>query len=108
MRSASQDGSHAEVVRRYALPVSEAVLAHGRGDYAGAVAAMRPALGGMYQLGGSHAQQDVLEQLYLDAAAKAGLGDEVRRFLERVAGERPVSPVRRAAYAAAARANGFA
>lgn len=103
-----QDGAHAEVVRRYALPVSEAVLRRGRGDYAGAVAAMRPALGGMYQLGGSHAQQDVLEQLYLDAAVKADRGDDVRQFLERVAGQRPVPPARRAAYVAAARAHGFA
>ena len=33
-------------------------------NIAQAVAVMRPALGGMYRLGGSHAQQDVLEQLY--------------------------------------------
>ena len=32
---------------------------------------MRPVLGEMYRLGGSHAQQDVLEQLFLDAALKA-------------------------------------
>lgn len=32
---------------------------------------MRPAIGGMYQLGASHAQQDVLEQLFVDAALKA-------------------------------------
>lgn len=102
-----QDGAHAEVVRRYALPVSEAVLAHGRGDFAGAVAVMRPALGGMHLLGGSHAQQDVLEQVYLDAAVKAGLGDDVRRLLERVAGRHPVSPAGRAAYEAAARRYGF-
>ena len=37
-----------------------------------AVELMRPALGGMYRLGGSHAQQDVLEQLFLDCAVKAG------------------------------------
>ena len=47
------------------------------------VALMRPALGGMYRLGGSHAQQDVLEQLFLDAAMKADCTDDVRRILEK-------------------------
>jgi hypothetical protein len=32
---------------------------------------MPPAIGGMHQLGGSHAQQDVLEQVFLVAALKA-------------------------------------
>ena len=69
---------------------------------------MRPALGGMYRLGGSHAQRDVLDQLYLDAARKAGLADDVRLVLERAAGRHPVPPGRRAGYAEAARAYGFA
>ena len=38
-----------------------------RGDHADALDLMRPVLGDMYRLGGSHAQQDVLEQLFLDA-----------------------------------------
>jgi hypothetical protein len=60
----------------------------------------------MYRLGGSHAQQDVLEQLYLDAAMRADLRDDVRLLLERVAGRHPVAPERRIGYAAAARAVG--
>ena len=100
-------GITASLVGRYALPICEAVLAHARGDSARAVAHMRPALGGMYRLGGSHAQQDVLEQLYLDAAVKAGRHEDVRLLLERVAGRNPVSPQRRAGYAEAARAVGF-
>jgi hypothetical protein len=55
---------------------------------------MRPALGGMYRLGGSHAQQDVLEQLFLDAATRAGRVEEVRKILERVAGRRALPPER--------------
>ena len=68
---------------------------------------MRPALGGMYRLGGSHAQQDVLEQLYLDAAMRADLRDDVRLLLERVAGRHRVPPQRRIGYADAARMVGF-
>ncbi len=101
-------GVSAAILGRYALPVCEAVLAHARGAHAQAVALMRPALGGMHLLGGSHAQQDVLEQLYLDAAERAGLDQDARLLLERVAGSWPVPPARRVSYAAAARRLGLA
>src|SRR3954454_24716136 len=63
----------------------EAVLANGQGRHGDAVVAMRPVLGTMSRLGGSHAQQDVLEQLFLDSALKAGLEADARMLLERVA-----------------------
>ncbi len=90
------------VVRTLAAPICEAVLLHRRGQSADAVAAMRPALGEMYRLGGSHAQQDVFEQLFLDAALKADLQADVSLLLERVAGRHPVPPQRRVGYADAA------
>lgn len=89
-------------VGQIAVPVCEAVLAHARGRHAEAVDLMRPVLGTMYRIGGSHAQQDVLEQVFLDAAIKAGRPDDVRLMLERVAGRHPVAPERRIGYAAAA------
>jgi hypothetical protein len=64
---------------------------------------MRPALGLLQHLGGSHAQRDVLEQLFVDSAMRAGLDDDVRLVLERVAGRHPVPPERRIGYAEAAR-----
>lgn len=97
------EGAHARILREAALPACRAVLAHAEGRFAEAVAALRPALGGLYRLGGSHAQQDVLEQLYLDAALKAGLEEDARLLLERVAGRHPVPPARRIGYAEAAR-----
>ena len=69
------------IVRSVALPVSEAVLAHGRGEYTRTLDLMRPVLGDMHQLGGSHAQQDVLMQLFLDAATKADCADDARLLL---------------------------
>jgi len=108
MRAFAQGpGMTASLVARYALPICEAVLAHARREFAQAVAVMRPALGGMYRLGGSHAQQDVLEQLYLDSAMQAGLLDDARLLLERVAGRHPLPPQRRIGYAAAARTVGL-
>jgi len=82
------------IVRDYALPIAEAQLAHAAERHAEAVALMRPAIGGMYRLGGSHTQQDVLEQLFVDAALKAGSTADIRLALERVAGLRPIPPER--------------
>jgi tetratricopeptide (TPR) repeat protein len=96
-------GANAEpLIQEVALPVTEAVLAHGQGRYADAVALMRPVLGEMPRLGGSHAQQDVLEQLFLDAALKAGAIGDARTLVERVAGRHPLPPERRRGYAMAA------
>jgi tetratricopeptide (TPR) repeat protein len=100
-------GAIASLVGRYALPVCQAVLAHGCGEHSRAVSIMRPALAGMYRLGGSHAQQDVLEQLFLDAAMRAEQHGDARLMLERAAGRRPVPPQRRVGYAAAAQTLAF-
>ncbi len=102
MREVARGNTELAALTRIALPVSEAVLHHGRGEFDAAVAAMRPVLQSMYRLGGSHAQQDVLEQLYLDAAVKADLREDARALLERVAGRHPVPPARRVGYAEAA------
>jgi hypothetical protein len=92
----------AQLVRDVALPVARAVLANGQGRHGQAVALMRPVLGEMYRMGGSHAQQDVLEQMFLDSALKAGSDADVRLLLERVAGRHPMPPIRRRGYAMAA------
>jgi len=87
---AQGSGTVALIVRDYVLPIARAQLAHAAGRHAEAVALMRPAIGGMYRLGGSHAQQDVLEQLFVDAALKAGSTADIRLALERVAGRRAI------------------
>ncbi|MCU9847983.1 tetratricopeptide repeat protein [Defluviimonas sp. WL0024] len=100
---AKGQGTLPPLVRDYVLPISEALLAHAAGHHDRAVELMRPALGGMYQLGGSHAQQDVLEQLFVDAALKAGSLDDVRLVVERVAGRRAIPPERFLGWREAAR-----
>lgn len=96
-------GAVARIVGTIAIPVSEAVLAHGRGEHGRAVDLMKPVLDEMYRLGGSHAQQDVLEQVFLDSAVKANRGDDVRLLLARVTARYPNPPERRIGYAPAAR-----
>lgn len=102
--AASNSGTVSPLVRDYALPVCEAVLANSQGHPESAVALMIPALGGMYRLGGSHAQQDVLEQMFLDAALKAKHNEAARQLLERVTGRHPLPPARRIGYQTAAKA----
>jgi hypothetical protein len=101
--AAATPTANGALVGRIAQPICLAVWRRTAGDHAGAVAAMRPILGDMYRLGGSHAQQDVLEQLYLHSAMAAGLQADARLLLERVAGRHAVPPARRIGYAEAAR-----
>ena len=88
------------VVREVALPVCEAVLAHRRGDHARAVLRMAPVLDRLHELGGSHAQRDVLHQLYFDACLKSQRSAEARALLDSMAARFPVPPSRRVGYAA--------
>ena len=96
-------GTVSLIVRDYVLPIAEAQLAHAAGRHAEAVALMRPAIGGMYRLGGSHTQQDVLEQLFVDAALKAASPADIRLAVERVAGRRALAPERYVGWRDAAR-----
>ncbi len=95
-------GTAAPIVRDSALPICEALLARAKGDPARACDLMRPALAGMSELGGSHAQQDVLEQLFLDCAVSAKRQDDIDTLLARVTQRHPISPENRVGYAAAA------
>jgi tetratricopeptide (TPR) repeat protein len=59
--------STARVVREVALPVCRAVLEHRRGEHERVVSLMSPLMARLHELGGSHAQRDVLVQLYRDS-----------------------------------------
>ncbi len=91
----------ARLVMEVALPVTMAVLAHGQGRHEQALALMRPVIGTMDRMGGSHAQQDVLEQVFLDSALRSGSEADVSMLIERVAGRHPMPPQRRKGYAMA-------
>jgi hypothetical protein len=89
----------ARLVREVALPVTEAVLANAQGRHTRALTLLRPVIGDMYRMGGSHAQQDVLEQLFMDSAMKAASVTDIRLMMERVSGRHPVPAARRRGYA---------
>jgi tetratricopeptide (TPR) repeat protein len=100
LRSAPEQpaGGVGPLVRAYAAPIAEAILARAKGDPARACDLMRPALAGMNRLGGSHAQQDVLEQFFLDCAVEARRKDDVGALIERVRRRHPVPPEKRMGY----------
>jgi hypothetical protein len=97
------DGTVARIVGAVAVPVCEAVLSHRRGQFSLAVDRMRPALDAMHTLGGSHAQQDVLCQLFLDAALKAGREQDAALMLTRLATHYSAPAEQRIGHTSAAR-----
>ncbi|HSW18225.1 MAG TPA: tetratricopeptide repeat protein [Ramlibacter sp.] len=57
--------------QRVALPASRGLLAHARGDWPRAAEQLGHALPGMTQIGGSHAQRDLFDQIHLDALIRS-------------------------------------
>ncbi|MES1199989.1 MAG: tetratricopeptide repeat protein [Pseudomonadota bacterium] len=78
--------SHAEhadaVWRAIALPAAEALVAHARGQYAETVDKLGAALPRLAAIGGSHAQRDLFEQIWLDALIRNGQLGAAQQVLE--------------------------
>ena len=62
-----------------AVPAAQGMLAHARGDMGAALAGLGAALPRLLEIGGSHAQRDLFEQLYLDALVRAGTPASLRQ-----------------------------
>ncbi|KQW55776.1 tetratricopeptide repeat protein [Variovorax sp. Root411] len=58
--------------QRVCVPAAHGLVAHARGDLAAAIEGLGTALPCMIEIGGSHAQRDLFEQLYLDALVRTG------------------------------------
>ncbi|MDM0039952.1 tetratricopeptide repeat protein [Variovorax sp. J22G21] len=54
------------------VPAAHGLRAHARGDHAGAIEGLGLALPRLIEIGGSHAQRDLFEQVYLDALVRCG------------------------------------
>jgi tetratricopeptide (TPR) repeat protein len=104
LRSKASDAAlwTAPAIADAVLPVSEAVLAHRRGDHARVVALLAPRQEQIRLLGGSNAQRDLVFQMLADSAMRAGRRDVLAPMIAEMAATRAVPPTRRAGYAAAA------
>ena len=58
--------------QRVAVPACRGLLAHARGDHARVVDELGIALPRLLEIGGSHAQRDLFEQIYIDALIRSG------------------------------------
>ncbi len=70
-----------DVWRQVCIPASRGLLAHARGDYATAVDMLGTALPRLMEIGGSHAQRDLFEQIHLDALTRSGRWSAARQVL---------------------------
>lgn len=83
------DGHGARMMRRFALPLVKGAAAFGAGDFSAAqetLAAVRSSLG---EIGGSHAQRDVFEQMLIESALRAGNRGAASGLLHERLGRRP-------------------
>ena len=76
-----------------ALPAARGMVAHARGDWSTTVAALSAALPRLHETGGSHAQRDLFEQVYLDALLRLEDNHQARAVLEKRAAARNTIPV---------------
>jgi hypothetical protein len=79
------------VWRDVALPAARGLLAHARGDHASAVHQLGSALPRMLEVGGSHAQRDLFEQIHLDALVRSGQWVGAQNLLLQRANAQPES-----------------
>ncbi|MFN6534892.1 MAG: tetratricopeptide repeat protein [Nostoc sp. EkiNYC01] len=92
---------HAEKVLPYArrawaeigVPAAKGMIAHARGDWNKAIAQLEPVLPELQSTGGSHAQRDLFEQIYLDALIRQRQYHKALNVLEKRQAARNNIPV---------------
>ncbi len=62
---------HGDIWRNIAVPAAHGLMAHAHGRYGQALQGLGLALPHLQQIGGSHAQRDLFEQIYLDALMRS-------------------------------------
>jgi tetratricopeptide (TPR) repeat protein len=93
--------------QRVVVPAALGLLAHARGQWAQAVDGLATALPRLAAIGGSHAQRELFEQIYLDALARDGQWGGVLDLVKPRADAQPASQRLAHKVAAARRALGL-
>lgn len=79
-----------------AIPAARGMAAHAQGNWQGAIAQLGSTLPRLYEIGGSHAQRDLFEQVYLDAWLRNEQNYAALRLLsKRVAARRYIPSIQR-------------
>jgi len=66
-----------------AVPTARGLAAHAQGEWENAIAQLGSTLSRLHTIGGSHAQRDLFEQVYLDAWLRVGENHQALRLLEK-------------------------
>jgi hypothetical protein len=74
-----------------AVPAARGLLAHARGEHEAALRGLGAALPRMAEIGGSHAQRDLFEQMRVDALMAAGRWSAAQHALQPAAAAQPRS-----------------
>jgi hypothetical protein len=77
--------------REVAVPACRGLLAHARGEHADAARHLGTALPRMVEIGGSHAQRDLFEQIRLDALLRSGQFATAQNLLQPLVNQTPQS-----------------
>ena len=96
--------SNQTLAQRYldaAIPAAVGAVAHRKGDYEKTLSTMLPARHQFWQMGGSHAQQDLFHQIMVDAAVKLKQQDTAALLLQEIEAIGFTEPARNVAYEAA-------
>jgi hypothetical protein len=88
----SAQGTNADVSARIGVALCEGLLAHRQGAHGRAVDLLWPLRYGLYQIGGSHAQRDLVAMILIDAAIKAERLSLARALLAERAALKPRDP----------------
>ena len=86
------NGTHAmQVWREVATPAAYGLMAHAQGHHARAVEGLGMALPRLLQIGGSHAQRDLFEQIHLDALMHCGQWGAAQQLVQQRCNNQPQS-----------------
>lgn len=90
----AQSDSHAnnrEIVAQVGIPITRAIVAHGKGDYVGCAGLLDPIRNQLRTIGGSHAQRDALERTFIDALQRSGSQSRADQLLHQRLVDRPAN-----------------
>jgi hypothetical protein len=77
------DPSVSKAWNEVAVPAARGMAAHARGQWERAIGEFGSILSRLHAIGGSHAQRDLFEQIYLDAWLRANQNREALKLLEK-------------------------
>jgi hypothetical protein len=92
LATASTTVTNARMTQQIGLPVCQAIVDFGRGEYGAVVDALMPLRYRLAEFGGSHAQRDALQQTLVEAAIRADRHELAQALVSERIWVRPDSP----------------